>query len=160
MLPLTTVLGNLCNAYLLNVIDCGIHSWTFKIHRLYTNYWGSSLDIGIWKINQEPPKPTIIDDNQFYGSCKDYYKYGYAFDSVRGKILKDNKFTTNYGKECKNGYVIKMILNLIDMELSYCINNINYGFAYKIEKTKYMAAIYVGTFEEFCIELVESNRIC
>ena len=46
----------------------------------------------------------------------------------------------DYGVKIKDGDIIEMILNLIDLTLSYKINNTDYGKAYDVDKTSYKVA--------------------
>ena len=50
-----------------------------------------------------------------------------------------------YGKPCEEGDIIDMYLDMNKLELSYAINNKNYGVACKVDKCEYKAVVYIRT---------------
>ena len=142
------------NAYLTNIISDGIYRWTFKIIDIC-----DELNFGIWKTNSATKPDTV---HRFFRD-KDS---GYAFEAKRGKLMDPSYFDyvelESYAKCCNNGDVVEMILNLEDYTLSFKVNDIDYGVAFKdIEKTEYRAAIFIyaygygNTAKVGCIELIE-----
>ena len=135
------------NAILYKVIDkySGCIRWKFEIEQICDRGW--CICIGIWKWNHQN-----IASNQSY-LCGD--ECGYGLVLPKGKLVDPDGGTSYLSKQYidtnkiggfKKGDLIEMYLNMNKLELGYVINGIDQGIAYKVENTKYKAAInmYAG----------------
>eukprot|EP01083_Nonionella_stella_P067677 179164_1 len=117
-------------------ISSGLYQYKFKIGNI-----NSLMIIGIWKIQKNKTPPTDIDFT--------YGKYqGYGFDVYLGKLTNPETGYTNdkqYGISCNNkpGTIIRMNINMNKYELSYTINDTDYGIAFKIQKAEYKVAVFI-----------------
>ena len=122
-------------AYLKKLVYSGIHKWKFKILYAIDNYW---FLIGICKINE----------NYKYkkSGCYSFgVDKGYGFFLGTAQIMNRNsgrqKRDSNYGVRVKTNDIIEMILDMDKLQLSYTINDIEYGKACNVEKAKYKAVV-------------------
>eukprot|EP01084_Bolivina_argentea_P192989 331184_1 len=120
------------------------HHWKFQISTKHSTFgWNP---VGICAISK-------TSSNKYWGS-KPYETYftrsGYAFVPNRGLLVDaggggDGK---KYGIVCNayaNPFIIEMILDFDKLTLSYVINGINYGIAFKeIEKVDYTPAFVMN----------------
>ena len=149
MSTVTTTHGN---AFLTNVIEEDKYMWKFRI-----NTMPSLLTIGIWNLQSQYPGTGKYYDMKIKN-------FTYCFDADLGLVEKNKNNNVYdyraYGVDCTDGDIIKMILNMNDLTLSYAINGKNYGVAFtNIDKTSYKAVIYMYSTECFkgCIELLNSG---
>ena len=124
------------------------YHWKFKIKKYDGQHKGWNNLIGIWKINTKPP---ALNDGQHFTSIQ---HGGYAFissyakisdASVAGCYVRNGNYSdrTNYGKRCVEGDIIEMYLDLKKFELSYSINQKDYGVAFNVKNTEYRAAVMI-----------------
>eukprot|EP01084_Bolivina_argentea_P166138 288520_1 len=121
-------------AFLTNKISEGQHRWKFQL--------GHSVDwtlIGIFKTRNK-----IVLDTYF---SRGGFDKGYTYISCDGRLGSETSGDwagnpRHYGKfKPKEGDIIEMIVDFDSLELSYIVNGIDFGVAFKIEKTEYRAAI-------------------
>ena len=116
-------------ALLHNVATSGIHKWTFKLVKFDRN--GYITLFGVFKARY-----SAVLTSQFFSSCYDNKVYVY---DVWSGTKKDGD---EYGIRCEEEDIIEMTLDLNRYELSYKVNDTDYGVAYKdIEQTSYRAGI-------------------
>ena len=119
------------SAYLKRVVYDGIHKWKFRIDK-YRSGWQL---IGVFKTKYNAITQTYFErnQNQSYGFV---LNNGWLSDpQTNGGKLKD------YGVKCVDGDIVEMTLNMIDLCLSFKINDIDYGKAFDVEQTSYKAAV-------------------
>ena len=108
------------------------HCWRFRINHLnQETLW---MTIGVWKCNHEYDLQYRLDSSRIRGKF-----YGWIVNYQAATGDKRHK----YGKRrCKTGDVVDMILDLEKLQLSYFVNEEDFGVAFdKIEDTEYRAAI-------------------
>ena len=138
------------NAILDRVIDkySGCVRWKFEIEQICDRGW--CICIGIWKWNHQNITDIMVNQSYLNG-----FECGYGLVLPNGELVDPDGGTSYLSKEYidtnkigrfKKGDIIEMYLNMNKLELGYVINGINYGIAYKVENTKYKAAInmYAG----------------
>ena len=120
------------------------YHWSFKIEKYdgTVDYWNNI--IGVWKAG---------DTNEVEFPTKSYFTCGkrgaFAFVSSREqRLLTDSDHSGNalhkaYGRQCKEGDVIGMHLDLKQLTLSYSINGEDQGVAYEVDNSKYRAAVMI-----------------
>eukprot|EP01084_Bolivina_argentea_P121971 216167_1 len=127
------------SVYLMNVVESGRHIWTFKIETIsnkYTDIKNKFMLFGIFKANeynQNPDDIFIKRNNSGYGFIASHAHK--SLPEVGGWI------GYKYGKKCNKGDVIEMCLDFNDCSLSYRINQVAFGKAFDIDKTKYCGAV-------------------
>ena len=118
------------------IVSKGKFHWKFMVEKVQDKGW--YIVIGIWKTKSEdhPPKDTYFTHLG--------YKSGYAFVADDGKLVTESGggSSKEYGVSCKAGDIIDMFLDLDALTLSFSINDIDYGVAFKnIENTSYRMAL-------------------
>eukprot|EP01084_Bolivina_argentea_P153265 267245_1 len=120
-------------------ISSGVYQYKFRIGNI-----NGYMIIGIWKIKKnwlgyETQPPT---DQRF--SIGKYQ--GYGFNVFEGKLtVPETGYNGNeYGIECYKGTTITMCINMDSLELSYSINDTDYGIAYKIKNSEYRVAVFIS----------------
>ena len=134
--------------FLTNIVESGVHKWTFKLVRVYR----LALVIGVWKDkkwNKYGKNSLILD-----GSSR-HRAYGYM---VTHKLLipgeDSNRILEWAEHKCKSGDILEMCLDLHRRELSYSVNDMSLGIAYQdIEQTSYRAAVSLWDRGD-CVELL------
>ena len=123
------------SAFLSNIVDQDIHIWKFKLKRVAKK--GSWKMVGIWKINVGYP----ILHSPF--TSRKYNGYGYVFGVARKTNIDKRTYDwgPSYGVTCKSGDIVEMIVDFKELSLSYRVNGNHQGVAFKIDKTKYRAAV-------------------
>ena len=140
---------NFQSAFLSKKISSGIHHWKFELIKFNIDQWNL---FGIWKTNSGVPLLNTCFTNK--------RNNGYSFVATHGKLLNLNDFYMcgkEYGKKCKKGDIIDMYLNMNKLQLSFAINDKNYGKAYDIDNTQYRAAISMrptGSFKLLLYEII------
>lgn len=120
-----------CTIHLDKKISKGIYVWKFRI----VNRASNCLLIGILRSDK------ITDYGSYIGHKE---LCAYAFDGGYASICdynKKNNWMTNYGEELKTGDIVEMHLDLVELSLSYVINDKSYGKSHDIVKGEYIAAI-------------------
>eukprot|EP01084_Bolivina_argentea_P074998 136016_1 len=88
------------SAYLKNVVEKGIHHWTFEICKI-THSGDGTLLVGIWKVQQEnnPPLNTYFTkgNNKGYAFCPEKAQFSLT---TSGGVNSGNSKTA-YGQVCK-----------------------------------------------------------
>eukprot|EP01084_Bolivina_argentea_P076032 137772_1 len=115
--------------FLKNIITAekyNVFKWKFRIIQS-----SPSINIGIYIAGNKFKKMHVI-------------KYGFCCNLAR--TIKDGKQIVNikYGVECVEGDIIEMIVDFILLELKYKINGTDYGKAFDIEKSKYVAGVFLN----------------
>ena len=133
--PMITITGNKVTNFskqsesvsFRKMVSENVHIWKIRINQI-TNSW---CIFGIWKTKYGQPK---IDDL----AIKNDKTYGYVF------IHADR-----YGVPIYNGDILEMIVDLERLTVSYKVNDVNQGTAFKdIEKTTYRACITLGCLKD------------
>eukprot|EP00484_Ammonia_sp_Unknown_P026807 CAMPEP_0197040014 /NCGR_PEP_ID=MMETSP1384-20130603/16770_1 /TAXON_ID=29189 /ORGANISM="Ammonia sp." /LENGTH=155 /DNA_ID=CAMNT_0042470699 /DNA_START=110 /DNA_END=580 /DNA_ORIENTATION=- len=118
------------------------YEWSFKIEKLSkANGW--NVVIGIWKVDSGAANLN----HMFLRPRNKIVPSGYAFIANLGKLANPDKPTEageEYGVKCKKGDVVTMRLDLDRGELCYSVDGTDYGPAFKVERTKYRAALTVA----------------
>ena len=128
------------STFLKDTFLSGIHQWRFKIDKCdEDDIWTST--IGIWKTRfGDPPKDTgftFSNDNSSYGFA---YNIAALIDPESGESHEEE--WNRYGKEVTSGDIVEMHCDMNKLELSFSVNGVDYGVAYKdIEKTEYKVAV-------------------
>ena len=147
---LKKVKWNNSSVHLSNIIDFGVHKWTFKLRKV--NQSGSSMTIAIWKTKHEP-----ILNKCLYNPPKGT-AYGWMITG-RYLICGDTEDNPKYGTIVHNDDTIDMILDLNNQTLRYFCNQQDFGIAYQnIELTSYRAALSIFQ-QDDCIELVSYHCV-
>ena len=123
------------SSYLKEAFSSGMHHWRFKIDVCkQSDLWSTTL--GIWKTRFGEPPPNIC-----FSLTKDDCCYGFAYSL--GELLEGDgcPAETQYGVMVKSVDVVEMHCDMDKLELSYIINGVDYGVAYRdIEQTEYRVA--------------------
>ena len=128
------------SSFLKGVFDSGTHDWLFRIDVCkHISSWSPSATIGLYKTRfGEPPTEicyTRYDYNCGYGFA---YNIGRLTDEAMGSSFQGRK----YGQKAKSGDIVGMHCDMNKKELSFSINGVNHGIAYKnIENTEYKVAV-------------------
>ena len=123
-----------CSSFCKHIIESGRFKWKFQLTKMSF----TEILIGIYKIK---PELELQTDSFFTkGGGK-----GYAFGVTTSKLTNRTGYTWGgkYGKKCKTGSIVEMILDLNELTLRFIIDGIDYGKAFDIEKCKYRAAVYL-----------------
>ena len=96
-------------------------------------------------------------DSFFFKGANTAYAYIAELALLYDPTSDHGSAGSSYGKICGENDIVSMKLDMNDLTLSYKINNIDQGIAFKIEKTKYKAAIYL--YGNSIIELMKSRYI-
>ena len=125
-------------AFLSNIAKSGTHKWTFEIVKGYEGL----IYFGIWKRNYKESEAFQhrLHQHRTYGD-----KAAYLLYASRGRLRGDIDVQIqrhNYCSKCVIGSVIEMILNMNKGELSFCIDDKDYGKAFDIDTSlSYRAAV-------------------
>jgi len=127
------------SAFLTNIVDHGVHRWTFKVNLRFCHWWAST--IGIWKCSDQSTPPrndifTLIGEGRAYGFN---LSEGTLVDPITGKVHIPSP--VQYGQRCIGVKVVEMVLDLDQLELKYIINGRDYGKAFSVEEGAYRAAV-------------------
>ena len=132
-----------CNAYNKDH-NQGVYKWKFKLNK----YGG--MKIGVWNKSSQPH----TTDGDFTNGGTE----GYAYDR-ESNLFKER----NYGVDLKTGDIVDMILDLRGSDtksLSFKINNIDYGIAYRnIKGGEYRMAVSLYKGDSITILNPEINWI-
>ena len=111
------------SAFLSNIVTKGKHHWRFKIHRTLDQ----TLTIGIW--NNKYNLQQVF--NKYLRAVQDAL---YSINFGNGKTEGQNKQIVKYEYLVDGNGIIDMYLDLDTLDLSFSIDNINFGTVYKIKK--------------------------
>ncbi len=103
---------------------------------------GSGVQIGIFKESCKPE--TALRDS--IGDKKDTaYIFRPTDPSIKYKSDDGDKHITKvYGpKKCAEGDVYEMIADFDKLQLKWCVNGVDLGKAFDIEKCEYRAGVYM-----------------
>ena len=129
--------SSMTTAFLSNIMDKGKHHWRFQIETPD----GEAIDIGIFK--EECDSKRCIDS---YPGKQANEAYMFSTSGHVNTYNEANAWYKQYGKKCKSGDIIDMVLDFDDLSLSFSINDKSYGKAHEnIEITQYRAAVYLYT---------------
>ena len=124
------------NAFGTIICDRGVYEWKFKIN---TTGQPPSMIIGVWRIQDGKSPPTELYFTNGYEQGYGYYLNGEKLSITTGACTGEQ-----YGKKCEAGDIVHMSLDLNKMELSYKVNDVDYGVAYdNIKESKYRAAVWI-----------------
>lgn len=127
------------SAFIEPMLECGIHTYKFKIANRETAQFEDTIEIGIW-LNFNDNNPIIHDRFDFNENKN--IQTGYAFitnGNIRTSIDKYKQF----GIECKNGTIIEMTVDLDALSLSFKIDDVDYGKAFDIMSGSYRVAAFL-----------------
>ena len=136
-----------CSIFFKRIFNSGQHHWKFKLLEAPT----FRVEIGIWKINSGEPKRDWFTSTT---------QAGYSFSPKYGQLNNmesPTSFGDNYGERCNEKDIIDMYVDMNKLELSYSINGKYYGKAWDIERTKYRAAVCIGTRDKIEFILYDNN---
>ena len=125
------------SAYLVKVVQSGVHKWRFEIIKMSGNH----MFIGVWKTKYA----KSISQDVYYKVAQGKY-YGWNI-IVKTTTTGDERYNRWYGRETniRTGNVIEMILDLNNHQLSYSVNDISEGICFAdIEKCDYTACIMIS----------------
>ena len=104
--------------YLVNIARSGVHKWKFKITNMQKK--NIYMTIGIWKANNK-----LDTKERLWSKAKDK-GYGWVINAQRLHNSNDK-----WGRLCWTGDIVEMILDLNTGTLSYSVNDMNQGVAFK-----------------------------
>ena len=111
------------------------------------------MNIGVIKNNSK-----FLPNRYFNSGVDGIYAYAIndgLLESKHASSIATKNGKRQYGKKCKTGDIVDMYLDLYKLTISYSINNINYGVAYKnIDKCGYRAGVCMYKIED-ALQLVE-----
>ena len=134
--------GSWTNAFLQRIVDKNNgykHHWRFKIIKRVS--W---LFIGIFDVKFS--KECVDENGRFNKTCIVGKYWGYCFDAVQRRV-NINKHATSwtqagtYGIKTECGDIVDMYLDFKSLELSFAVNDVNYGKSHHIRDASYKAAI-------------------
>ena len=127
-------------AYLCNIVNTNRHEWRFRAGN--KSKYGL-VYIGIWNMKIAPNKSKLNQVNYPSGpSSKNFDKQSWGLYATRGKLRGDpNRYGKKYCQECNDGDIIDMRLDLDKNELSYCVNDKDYGKAFDVDPGKWRAFV-------------------
>ena len=120
------------STFIKNIIKYGKYMCKFKINSNITE-WG--IRFGIYKTNAGKPGMDT------YSKTKKGCSYAFISHGYLESIDKPGSAGNKYGRSLKKNDDIIMIIDLNNNELSYIINDINYGKAFNIQNTSYKIGI-------------------
>eukprot|EP01083_Nonionella_stella_P178411 630144_1 len=111
--------------FLSNVVKTGVHRWRFLLKKSddYT------VHIGIWKTKHQLVTDDYLTDDK---AC-------YSYSVFHAGLLGAGN--DSYGRRCTQGDKVDMLLDLNKLELSYFVNDKDYGVAFRVDETEYRAAV-------------------
>ena len=154
--PKTTI-GSIwyTSAFGVNIIDSGCFQWVFKINSIYSISKSLAMLIG------------IVDHLKYNEKIEIYFTtkgdgFGWFLSADDSPLVSKDSQESQYGKQVKEGDVVKMIFNFDKQFLKYIVNDHDYGIA-KFEREidqnkKYkMAVTFFGHRNE--VELISGSYI-
>ena len=131
--------GSQSSMFLSNIVNTGYHEWRFKLTKKHFRF--ASEYFGIWnnRINAKQYLdrlcyPILGDTNE--------NKRAYGLNATFGELRGDpNRYHERYSKEINTGDIIDMCLDLNINELSYRINDTDYGKAFDIDAGEWRACV-------------------
>ena len=111
------------------------------------------LIFGVWK-TKASPQPVIDDCFTFTGEGPN--AYGYAFNAAYGHKLTSNGGNSaggEYGRACKEGDIVEIVLDLYEFTFGIRINDKDYGVMHQVENTEYRVA-FCNDIGGVCIEML------
>ena len=131
---------------LTNIISNGKYCWKFKV-----------IKAGVIMIGVCRSERIHLVQGKFFPRIGK--GYGWMVTHGRKFELIDSKSDEEIDMKCKDNDIISMYLDLDQLSISYCLNEINEVMTITdIDKSEYTAAVY--TFREGdTVELLESGRI-
>lgn len=130
------------------VVASGIYAWKLRVDCLGTTSRYRWPTIGIWKVESETELPPT---DRWYTRITNK---GYAFDVMRARLTTKHgnlSSANTYGKGCKTGTVIEMILDMNNLSLKYIIDGVDYGKAFDVEVCKYRLCVFLSAGDSFTI---------
>ena len=113
------------------IVSSGKHHWRFKL-------WETgqcTLLLGVWD-NSYKARETINGKLQ---PIEAYYTVNFTDSGTRGQ----NR-SKSYGIRCLKSCIIDMHLDFKELDLSFAIDDVNYGSAFKVKKdTSYRGCGYI-----------------
>ena len=144
----------------IDILSNGSFIWRFKIIQTC-----DEMNFGVYKSRTAEEIPSVT--TRFFRGVDAAYAYE-AIDCVDKESSSGNLIDPStigyatlrsYGKNCENGDVVQMTLDLDECTLSFKVNDIDYGVAFdSIEKTNYRAAVHLYVYDEAkfgCIQLMQ-----
>eukprot|EP01084_Bolivina_argentea_P098143 176410_1 len=136
---LIKIKGSYQSAFMENTMSSGVYHWKFHLIKYGE---GSGLQIGIFKEKYNPE--TVLKDS--IGDKKDTaYIFRPTDPSIKYKSDNENKHIIKaYGTiKCDEGDIYEMIADFDKLELKWCVNGVDLGKAFDIEKCEYRAGVYM-----------------
>ena len=127
-------------AFMSNIIEHGSYKWKFRINVFA--YWG--IRIGVWNLNGDEDINEILNKPRYTLGDTNYNAYIYDWRNSYLIPPKDEIYngTGVYGKMPETGSIIEMKLDLEELTLSFVINDVDYGIAFKaLKQSRYKAVI-------------------
>ena len=125
------------SALLTNIISDGVFSWRFKIIEV-TN----ELNLGIFRVGSvyDAGGRFFHERNSGYSI---YTTYSDTESMLMNPVNEGYSVLKAYGKNCKSGDIVEMILDMDECTLSFKMNDIDCGVAFRdIDSAKYRAAVF------------------
>ena len=141
--------------FLSNIVEKGEHHWKFKVKKYSQD---SNLIFGIWNIKHDPL--SIINDKWIGNTPNSSYAFDFSCAELNIHSSK-NEWTgqETYGVICSRGSIIQISVDFNRLQLSFTINDINYGKAFDIKHGKYLCAISSNG-KGNAIDLLCYNQTC
>ena len=148
------------SAFLFKTFDSGLHHWKFKVNKCYSKeLW--SQTVGIWKIELDDDANMHLFVNNYF---TEYSKRAYGFAINAGKLISretgsayEGHDIKKYGEKTKTGDIIDMYCDMSKLELSFAINDRDFGKAFDIDAGKYRAAVNLYDSKD-SISLMDDNN--
>ena len=106
---------------------------------------------GIWRVEKDktPPIDTFFTQGKHAG---------YAFHACGNITSVDTGFSSakTYGKVCKKGSIIQIVLDMELLQLSFIIDGVDYGKAFDVKAGEYRAAVWLQHAQS-CVKLLNDN---
>eukprot|EP01084_Bolivina_argentea_P305762 528238_1 len=144
-----------CSTFLKKIVEPGqIFRWKFKIKKMRVVEEEESIIIGIVDVDNTLFKKYSEEEPWFLKISKFTLWGGYGFvldcaditDPETGHSYEDAELRQKfiYGIKCKTDDILIMELNMKKLFLKYTINDIDYGIAYTVRKSRYKAAVLMS----------------
>eukprot|EP01083_Nonionella_stella_P166031 553893_1 len=141
----------------LNVVTSHTHHWQLRVTQMNDNFCAWNMVIGVMKVRGNNGKQAkLCHKNNVFTS--EYWGYGFVGNLNVLSSVCGLKRERNYGYKLKTNDTIDVYLDLNEFTLSYKINHIACGIAYKnIENVSYCLAVSLcGTPNE--IQIIQYNH--
>ena len=138
------------SAFLSNIVSSGLHKWKFKLNNAEkdAHFDRTNVYIGIWNANYNGN--DVLTGFQYDKNRQSGVNLAMGLKISDGS-LRDTQNSSvrsvdeSYCPFGKTGDIVEMMLDFKSLELSFSVNNKDYGKAFDIQAAPYRATILVGT---------------